>query len=150
MGWCHWSDVKYMLVSCRNHNFYKKNTSSSSGWHSCFLFGESWVQIYAWRSAIMGCFSWFYSAPEGKYRYSTSHYSTISSFNALSSPLGTNSLSYSLTHSLTRGAERSRQLCSYSRTSQHFMEPEDSSPCSQEPSTGPILSHINQIHTIPL
>jgi hypothetical protein len=47
---------------------------------------------------------------------------------------------YLLTHSLTHGAEpflRSRQLCSYSRTSQHFMEPERSLPCSQEPSTGP-------------
>jgi hypothetical protein len=33
---------------------------------------------------------------------------------------------------------RSRQLCSRpSRTSQHFMEPEGSIPCSQEPSTGP-------------
>jgi hypothetical protein len=45
---------------------------------------------------------------------------------------------YSL--SLTHGAKpflRSRQLCSYSRTSQHFMEPEGSLPCSQEPSTGP-------------
>jgi hypothetical protein len=31
----------------------------------------------------------------------------------------------------------SRQLCSPSRTSQHFMEPEGSMPCSQEPSTGP-------------
>jgi hypothetical protein len=34
-------------------------------------------------------------------------------------------------HSLTHGAEpflRSRQLCSYSRTSQHFMEPGGSSP----------------------
>jgi hypothetical protein len=41
---------------------------------------------------------------------------------------------------LTYGAEpflRSRQLCSYSRTSQHFKEPESSSPCSQEPSNGP-------------
>jgi hypothetical protein len=41
---------------------------------------------------------------------------------------------------LTYGAEpflRSRQLCSYSRTSQHFKEPEVSSPCSHEPSTGP-------------
>jgi hypothetical protein len=28
-------------------------------------------------------------------------------------------------------------LCSYSRTSQNFMEPEGSLPCSQEPSTGP-------------
>jgi hypothetical protein len=28
-----------------------------------------------------------------------------------------------------------RRLCSYSRTSQHFMEPEGSSPCSQELST---------------
>jgi hypothetical protein len=32
---------------------------------------------------------------------------------------------------------RSCQLCSYLRTSQHFMEPEGSLPCSQEPSTGP-------------
>jgi hypothetical protein len=41
---------------------------------------------------------------------------------------------------LTYGAEpflRSRQLCNHSRTSQHFMEPEGSSPCSQEPSNGP-------------
>jgi hypothetical protein len=43
-------------------------------------------------------------------------------------------------HSLTHGAEpflRSRQLCSDSKNSQHFMEPEVSLPCSQEPSTGP-------------
>jgi ribosomal protein L28 len=42
--------------------------------------------------------------------------------------------------SLNHGAEpflRSRHLCSYSRTSQHFMEPEGSLPCPQEPSTGP-------------
>jgi hypothetical protein len=32
---------------------------------------------------------------------------------------------------------RSRQLCSFSRASWHFMEPEGSLPCSQEPSTGP-------------
>jgi hypothetical protein len=46
----------------------------------------------------------------------------------------------SLTHSLTHGAEpflRSRQLCSYSTTSQHFMEPAGSLPCSQEPSNDP-------------
>jgi hypothetical protein len=38
------------------------------------------------------------------------------------------------------GAEpflRSHQLLSYSRISQHFMEPEGSLLCSQEPSTGP-------------
>jgi hypothetical protein len=42
--------------------------------------------------------------------------------------------------SLTHGAEpflRSCQLCSCSITSQHFMEPGGSLPCSQEPSTGP-------------
>jgi hypothetical protein len=33
--------------------------------------------------------------------------------------------------------ELSHQLCSYSRISQHFMEPEDSLLCSQEPSIGP-------------
>jgi hypothetical protein len=40
---------------------------------------------------------------------------------------------------LTHGAEtylKSRQLCSYSRTSQQFMEPVGSLPCSQEPSNG--------------
>jgi hypothetical protein len=38
------------------------------------------------------------------------------------------------------GAEtllRTRQLCSHSRTSQHFMKPEGSLPCSQQPSTAP-------------
>jgi hypothetical protein len=48
--------------------------------------------------------------------------------------------SESLTHSLTHGAEpflRSCQLCSYSRTSQHFMESGDSSPHSHNPSIGP-------------
>jgi hypothetical protein len=65
---------------------------------------------------------------------------------------------------LTSGAEsffRSRQLCSHSRTSQHFMEPEGSSPCSQEPHTGPcpepdrsstyhpiLPSQIDPVHTI--
>jgi hypothetical protein len=41
---------------------------------------------------------------------------------------------------LTYGAEpflRSCQLCSQSGTSQHFKEPEGSSPCTQKPSTGP-------------
>jgi hypothetical protein len=45
---------------------------------------------------------------------------------------------------LTYGAEpffRSWQLCSHSRTSQRFMEPEDSLPYSQEPSTGPYPEH---------
>jgi hypothetical protein len=46
-----------------------------------------------------------------------------------------------LTYLLTYRAEpflRSCQfLCIYLRTSQHFMEPEGSSPCSQELSTGP-------------
>jgi hypothetical protein len=51
------------------------------------------------------------------------------------------SKSFSIHYSVIRrhGSEpflRSRQLCSYSRTSQHFMEPEDSLPCSQEASTG--------------
>jgi hypothetical protein len=41
---------------------------------------------------------------------------------------------------LTHGGEpnsRSWQLCSNSRTCHHFMEPEGSLPCSQEPCTGP-------------
>jgi hypothetical protein len=50
-------------------------------------------------------------------------------------------LNYLLTV-LTYGAEpffRSCQWCSYSRNSQHFMEPEGSLPYSQEPPTG---SHL--------
>jgi hypothetical protein len=45
-----------------------------------------------------------------------------------------------LTYLLIYGAEaflRSCQLCSPSGTHQHFMEPEGSIPCPQEPSTGP-------------
>jgi hypothetical protein len=45
-------------------------------------------------------------------------------------------------HSLIHGAEpflRSRQLCSYSRNSEHFMESEGSLPCSQEPSTVQVM-----------
>jgi hypothetical protein len=44
------------------------------------------------------------------------------------------------TYLLTHGAEaflRRCQLCSHSRTSQRFMEPEGTLPPSQEPSTGP-------------
>jgi hypothetical protein len=47
---------------------------------------------------------------------------------------------YLLTYLLTHGAERflrSCQLCSHSRSSQRFIEPEGSLPPSQEPSTGP-------------
>jgi hypothetical protein len=53
---------------------------------------------------------------------------------------------------LTHGAETflgSSQMCSYSRASQYFMEPEGSLSCSQEPPLVPILSQINPIHTIP-
>jgi hypothetical protein len=47
---------------------------------------------------------------------------------------------YFIYHSLTHRAGPFlgiRQFCSYSRNSQHFMEPEDSLPCSQEASRGP-------------
>jgi hypothetical protein len=51
-----------------------------------------------------------------------------------------------ITYLLTYGAElflRSCQLCSYSRTSQHFMEPEGSFPCWQNPPLVQILSQID-------
>jgi hypothetical protein len=60
-------------------------------------------------------------------------------------------LTYLHTYLLTYRAEpffRSCQLCKNSRTSQHFMEPEGSLPRSQEPSTGPIFSQIDPVHTI--
>jgi hypothetical protein len=49
---------------------------------------------------------------------------------------------YLLTDFITYGADnepylRSHELCRYSRTSQHFMEPECSLSCSQEHSIGP-------------
>jgi hypothetical protein len=58
------------------------------------------------------------------------------------------------TYLLTYGAEpflRSCQLCSHSRPSQDFMEPEGSSPCSQDPSTGPCpeSDRSSPHHTIP-
>jgi hypothetical protein len=68
------------------------------------------------------------------------------------SGLSKSSVGIEFYHSLTHGAEpflRSCQLCSYSRNSEQFMEPESSLPCSQEPSTIPILNQINPIHTIP-
>jgi hypothetical protein len=45
---------------------------------------------------------------------------------------------------------RSCQLCSHSSTSQHFMEPEGSLPCSQEPSTCsyPETDQCNPYHRI--
>jgi hypothetical protein len=55
-------------------------------------------------------------------------------------------------HLLTHGAEpffRSRQICSRSRISQHFIELEGSLPCSQEPPLVPILGQIDPIHIIP-
>jgi hypothetical protein len=53
-------------------------------------------------------------------------------------------------HLLTNSMELS-PLCSHSRTSQHFMKPEGSLPCSQEPSTGPCPEpHQSKPHpTIP-
>jgi hypothetical protein len=59
------------------------------------------------------------------------------------------------TRSLSHGAEpffRNCQLCSHSRTSQHFIEPEGSVPCSQEPSTGSCLEphQSNSYHSISL
>jgi hypothetical protein len=54
---------------------------------------------------------------------------------------------------LTHGAEpflMNRQFCSYSRISQHFMEPEGALTCSQESSTGayPESDHSNPYHPI--
>jgi hypothetical protein len=53
---------------------------------------------------------------------------------------------------LTYGAEpflRSRQLCSLSRISQHFMETKVSLTCSDSPQLVPIVSQIDPVHTIP-
>jgi hypothetical protein len=57
------------------------------------------------------------------------------------------------TYLLTYGAEtflKNRQLYSPSRTSQHFMEPEGSTPCSQDLSTGPYPEpyQSNPLHPI--
>jgi hypothetical protein len=47
---------------------------------------------------------------------------------------------------------RRSHICSYSRISQHYIEPEGSLLCSQEPSTGPYPEpdQLNPYHPIPL
>jgi hypothetical protein len=64
-----------------------------------------------------------------------------------------NFLGHVYSRSLNQGPEpflRSRQLCNYSRTFQHIMEPERSALCSQEPSTGPYpeLDRASTYHLI--
>jgi hypothetical protein len=44
---------------------------------------------------------------------------------------------------------RSPQSCNYSVASQHFLEPEDSLPYSQEPSTGPYPESDQSSHPTP-
>jgi hypothetical protein len=68
-------------------------------------------------------------------------------------PDGVNNCIYIYTYLLTYGAEiffRSCQLCSPSRTPQHFMEAEGLIPCSQEPFTGPFPEpyQCNPLHLI--
>jgi hypothetical protein len=55
-----------------------------------------------------------------------------------------------LSQNYVKSTELSRQSRTYSRTSQRFIEPTGSLPCSQEPPPlVPILSQIDLVHTIP-
>jgi hypothetical protein len=77
-------------------------------------------------------------------------FSGILSF--LSQCLSSKELNTTVPLSLTHGVEpflRSCQLCSYSRTSQHCIEPEGYYRVHKSPLLISILSQISSIHTIP-
>jgi hypothetical protein len=60
--------------------------------------------------------------------------------------------SITITYLRTYGADpflRSRQLCSYSRISQQFTEPDVHYSVHKSPPPIPIMSEINSVHTIP-
>jgi hypothetical protein len=116
----------------------------------CSVYGETSVNAYTWvneiKNYVVNChrkflvsFPFVIAHSRGR-AWNCSRSQQQHKFDALCRELTvlTTKAFKTFTHSLTHGAEpflRSCQLCSYS-SSQHFMEPEGSLPCSQEPSTG--------------
>jgi hypothetical protein len=109
--------------------------------HSLFLYFTPSPQYEVWahHTITLKCFS------------SLSHHqvSAFSTFTCIGLLVFLQSLHIGIANQLHGAGPflRSRQLCCSSRTSQHFMEPEVSIPCSQEPSTCPYLCQINPVHT---
>jgi hypothetical protein len=116
-------------VNYRNQQYACGNTAMLADYFFCLLSSLA-LRLRTWRWYLPAKYGWTSVKIHGV---------TIQKFV----------LNYSLTHGV-QPFSRSRQLCSHSRISEHFMEPEGSIPRPQKPSTGPYPEpyQSNPLHPI--